>query len=283
MVKTPLEDKQVERVSGRLMAAVTLCGLAAVFWAFWGGGEVFHEGFIGWGFLLFFLACIAFIALSLVVIPLLVAISVALSGYFDWRLRADDGFRGERTIQGNEVTLAWAAQGPGWPELGTKSWNEIALYGAEPVGFEGERHGLDGHCDSGVLGLAEGWESHCATKQQFDTHNACLYLNESGTELLRTKQNTWRMPTTDEVLRSLTRTGINAGCYWDESKSRPSCREKSLHETPLWDTDGDVIYLWTEEVSPGEARYVIYRGRIFSVPKYDRAGSLGFRCVRNAR
>ncbi len=43
----------------------------------------------------------------------------------------------------------------------------------------------------------------------------CRYLSEDGLTLMAEPQGIWRMPTTDEIVRSLARHGQNAGCAWD--------------------------------------------------------------------
>jgi len=44
--------------------------------------------------------------------------------------------------------------------------------------------------------------------------NLCLYLSADGTTLMDEPQNIWRMPATDEIIRSLGRHGEHAGCRW---------------------------------------------------------------------
>ena len=135
--------------------------------------------------------------------PLLVA--VAVSVYFAPMLltRVDDGDRGARLIEGNGVTLVWAPKGPGWnwkqPRGGYPSWDMIALYAVPPVGFEDK----------------PGYEGRHATQEDMETTGLCRYLSEDGTVLMAEPQDIWRMPSSDEIVRSLVQGGENAGCAWD--------------------------------------------------------------------
>jgi len=209
-------------------------------------------------------------------VPLLLGIALAIEPAYRVAHRLDDGYLGERFIQGNGVALHWAPAGPGWQRKGGLSWNELALYGKGRVGFEGKRFGEDGLCN----GVGD-WEAHCATEEDMRNYNLCLYLNYEGTQLMPTKQGFWRMPTTDEVVRSLTRGGLNAGCTWDASTGRPLCKIKPDKETPLWDPKSMVIYYWTaDESDDGRAYYVVYNGAVYALPKFIGMGSRGYRCVR---
>jgi len=204
-------------------------------------------------------------------VPLLLGLALAIEPAYRIAHRVDDGYRGERFIQGNDVALYWAPAGPGWDRDGGVSWNEIALYGKGEIGFEGKRFGLDGRCN----GAGE-WERHCATAEEMRAYNVCLYLNREGTRLMPTRQGIWRMPTTNEVMRSLVRGGEQAGCSWSGG-----CRVKPDKETPLWDPKAPVIYLWTaDEASAGRAYSVTYNGHVSTVPKFIAMGSRGYRCVR---
>ncbi len=78
--------------------------------------------------------------IAAVVVPLIVAVGVS-AFYVPYILsRVDDGNRGMRLIEGNGVTLIWAPKGPGWNWKqdwgGYPSWDHLALYEVEPVGFD---------------------------------------------------------------------------------------------------------------------------------------------------
>lgn len=97
-----------------------------------------------------------------------------------------------------------------------------------------------------------------------------------------TRQDIWRMPTTDELVRSLVRRGANAGCAWDGDEGRPSCEVRPDKETPLWDPRSRVIYYWTaDEADEGRAYFVVYHGAVAAIPKFTGMGSRGYRCVQD--
>jgi len=214
--------------------------------------------------------------LAAVGVPLLLGAALAVGPAYRVAHRVDDGYRGERFIQGNSIALHWAPAGPGWDRDGGVTWNEVALYGKGGVGFEGKRFGIDGLCD----GFGD-WAAHCATEEDMQAYNVCLYLNREGTQLLPTRQDIWRMPTTDEVVRSLVRHGVNAGCAWNGAVGRSPCEVRPDKETPLWDPQSRVIYYWTaDEADGGRAYFVVYHGAVGMVPKFTAMGSRGYRCVR---
>ena len=59
----------------------------------------------------------------LYVVPILLAIIMAIVPVTRIMARVDDGFRGARVVQGNGVRLVWAPAGPGWPGLAA-NWEE---------------------------------------------------------------------------------------------------------------------------------------------------------------
>jgi len=210
-------------------------------------------------------------------VPLFLGLALAVEPAYRVAHRLDDGYLGERFIEGNGVALYWAPAGPGWDRDGGITWNELALYGKGEVGFEGKRFGEDGKCN----GVGQ-WRSHCATLEDMRNYNVCLYLNREGTRLMPTRQGFWRMPTTDELVRSLTRSGVNAGCTWNGATGGQRCAIKPDKETPLWDPKSRVIYYWAaDERDQGHAYYVVYNGAVYELPKFIGMGSRGFRCVRN--
>jgi len=190
-------------------------------------------------------------------IPLLTALVVSAIHLPSILARVDDGDRGARLIAGNGVTLIWAPAGPGW----NPSWDHIALYGAPPVGLKrGEAH---------------------ATASDMQATDLCRYLSADGLTLMAAPQHVWRMPTADEVVRSLVKRGGNAGCTWNGEDGRADCRVWPDKETPLWAAEGSAIYYWTaDEYDPDEAWYVSYNGWVRYQPKNWGNPRHGHRCVR---
>jgi hypothetical protein len=110
----------------------------------------------------------------------------------------------------------------------------------------------------------------------------CRYLSKDGSTLMDEPQDVWRMPTTDEYVRSLVKRGKNAGCSWDGNEGRVSCRVRPDKETPLWAPDQPPIYMWTgDESVDGDAWYVSYNGYAGDQPKNWGNPRHGYRCVRD--
>jgi len=73
-----------------------------------------------------------------------------------------------------------------------------------------------------------------ASQEKIAQTNLCRYLGADGTTLMDTPQDIWRMPTTDEVVRSLVRHGENAGCVWHgEIRTQALCDIQPDKESPL--------------------------------------------------
>jgi hypothetical protein len=192
--------------------------------------------------------------------------------------RVDDGDRGARLVEDNGVILIWAPEGPGWnwqqPWGGYPSWQSIALYGVVPVGL-GDKPGY-GRQGAGREDVV------FATGEDMAQTNLCRYLSADGTTLVDKPQDIWRMPTTDEVVRSLGRHGLNAGCEWQgEFRRRVRCDVLPDKESPLWSTDVPVIYYWTAD-SYDERRgsFVAYNGTVNAAYKLGGNPRHGYRCVR---
>jgi hypothetical protein len=210
--------------------------------------------------------------LAVIGVPLLVFLVTSAFNLPGVLLRVDDGDRGARIIAGNGVTLTWAPAGPGWnwkqPWGGFPSWNAIALYGVEPIGIDVDKPGYDD-------------VDRDATAADMASTSVCHYLSADGITLEAEPQNIWRMPTVDEIVRSLPKRGANAGCAWDGSSRRADCETTPDKETPLWAPDQPPIYMWAaDEASAEEARYVSYNGWVNAQPKRWGNPRHGYRCVR---
>jgi hypothetical protein len=207
--------------------------------------------------------------------PLLVV--AASSAYFAPLIttRLDDGDRGQRIIEGNGVTLVWAPLGPGWnwrqPWGGYPSWDQLALYGVPPVGFDDKPGRTGAH----------------ASAHDMKTTGLCRYLTEDGQTVASEPQNVWRMPTTEEIVRSLVRRGRHAGCTWEQGEGSAECDVQPNKDTPLWASDQQPVYYWSgDEYDESSAWYVPYTGgiRYGGVIDYQQKGwgnpRHGYRCVR---
>jgi hypothetical protein len=207
---------------------------------------------------------------------------VAVTAYFVPFLlvRFDDGDRSIQRIKGNGVTLIWAPQGPGWnwhPLSGRgrrPSWDDLALYGVPPVGIHQQRKGAG--------------ERAYATEDDMETTGLCRYLNRDGTILMPEWQGIWRLPTADEVVRTLVGTGSNAGCTWDGVSNSAGCQRQPNKDTPLWAADESPIYYRTADEHDGRAAWCVpysgglrYGGSIHTQPKDWGNSRHGYRCVRD--
>lgn len=112
--------------------------------------------------------------------------------------------------------------------------------------------------------------------------NLCRYLSADGTTLLDEPQNIWRMPTTDEIIRSLGRHGENAGCKWQgEFRQQVKCDVLPDKESPLWSTDHPVIYYWTaDSYSENRGYFVAYNGTVNATYKLGGNPRHSYRCIR---
>jgi hypothetical protein len=91
----------------------------------------------------------------------------------------------------------------------------------------------------------------------------------------------WRLPTVQEVVRSLTRHGTNAGGEWDEESHQATFRTRPGKESPLWNPDSPIIYWWTaSDADPEHVYRVAYNGYVLVVPRKMSMGSCAFRAVR---
>ncbi|UCC73441.1 MAG: hypothetical protein JSV86_02440 [Gemmatimonadota bacterium] len=211
------------------------------------------------------------------------AIGAPLLAFAGWSLywlpivltRQDDGIRAERFIVGDGVSLIWAPEGPGWNWKqswgGYPSWNRVALWGVPPAGFDEK----------------PGYEDRYATVADMAATGLCRYLSEGGSRVMDEPQDVWRMPTADEIMRSLTRHGENAACLDDGAigiamLGRAACEKTPDKETPLWAPDAAPIYYWAaDEYDENRAYYVSYNGAFNSQPKSWGSPRHSYRCVRD--
>jgi len=212
--------------------------------------------------------------------PLLTAILVSAYFFPFLRARFDDGDRSIQRIEGNGVSLVWAPQGPGWnwhPLAGRgryPSWDDLARYGLPPAGIHEEPKRVG--------------EGAPATAGDMETTGLCGYLNKDGTILMPEAQGIWRLPTADEVVRTLVGSGGNAGCTWDGVSYSADCQRQPNKDTPLWAADASPVYYWTADDHEGGGAWCVpytgglrYGGSIHTQPKNWGNSRHGFRCVRD--
>jgi hypothetical protein len=174
-----------------------------------------------------------------IALPLLAFVICAAEPVYRISQRFDDGYRGERVINGDGVQLVWAPEGPGWPDEG--------------VGYS-------------------------------DAVNRCKMLTLDGETLAATPQNIWRLPAVDEVARSMTRKGQNAGGYWDSARNQAQFKIMPDKEAPLWNPYTGIIYWWTGSLdAKGKVYRMVFDGNVGPLARNFKMGSLGFRAVREVR
>jgi hypothetical protein len=184
-------------------------------------------------------------------LPLLVALGFAIEPATRIAGRVDDGNRGLRVVQGNGVKLVWAPEGPGWPNPDPRDRIWVTQWRGPT------------------------WE---------EAQRVCRYLTADGTAIASAPQDIWRLPTVEEVVRSMTRHGSNCGGIWNFVSGEASYMTMPDKESPLWNPYSPIIYWWTSsQPSSNQAYSVDFNGKIYKRNKESNLGSQGFRAVRTLR
>lgn len=184
-------------------------------------------------------------------VPLAVAFGFTVEPATRIASRVDDGDRGLRLVEGNGVTLVWAPEGPGWPR-------------PDPDG--------------------EAWRTRWRGPTWQEARSVARRLTADGESVTTDPQDIWRLPTIDEVVRSMARHGVNCGGAWDPATGLVSYRTRPDKEPPLWNPYSVVIYWWTSsEASEGRAYAIDFKGNVYARDKRSTLGSQGFRAVRDAQ
>jgi hypothetical protein len=113
-----------------------------------------------------------------------------------------------------------------------------------------------------------------------EAQEVCQFLSEDGLTSAPKAQYIWRLPTTDEAVRSMARHGRNSGGEWDEEMATAVYEVTPDKESPLWNSHSQVIYWWTATEDDEEHAYIIvYDGKVWPRAKQLSQDYLGFRCV----
>jgi hypothetical protein len=113
----------------------------------------------------------------------------------------------------------------------------------------------------------------------YQAQNACSSLSRDGTQTANLPQGIWRLPTSDELVRSMVLHGRNVRGSWNASPGVPYYKWTPDKESPLWNAYSPVIYWWTATELGEQAYRFSYNGRALPTLKKARADYYGFRCV----
>lgn len=289
--------------------AVLLVTMASGFWAFWGINEAFHEGWCKQQLSMRLLQVLAYLSPATVLCTLtvlgirwprvgaacFVLVGTAIAALMIWdgayfgafitaTLTVVPALLGLLFFVGRPAPKRAAyAVALGIPAL------MVIGFGAEPVirvnsRFDDGERGSRLIEGNGVTLLwapaGPGWTRDGLVGWDEAVRRA-RYLTPDGTAIADTPQSIWRLPSREELVRSMTRGGRNAGGTWDSQTARPRYDRRPDKESPLWDQYAPLIYLWTaEEESKDRAWIVVYHGGVFAKPKAVGSPSFGFRAVR---
>ena len=114
-----------------------------------------------------------------------------------------------------------------------------------------------------------------------EAQRVCRHLGEDGLTPAPVPQEIWRLPTVNECVRSMARSGKNSGGVWDADTASATYITPPDKESPLWNVHSQVIYWWTAtEMDEDRAYIMVYDGEVWPRSKELSLAYLGFRCVR---
>lgn len=287
--------------------AVTISTLVSCWWAWWGIIENFHEGWfhpsllsnLGLMFAQYLSPLLLFVFLSLVGIafPRVGGAAHALAGImlvlFLFGLNNRTAMMLIIAPMALLGTLYWFGRAQPrhtayWITVGVPMLTLIVC-GVEPVIRLAGRVN-DGNLEARLVernGVRLVWaaEGNGWTRDGVSWHEAvklCQYLKEDGRTLADVPQNVWHLPTTEEVVRSMSRHGVNSEGVWNAQTKKSSFRVRPDKESPLWNIYSPVIYWWTASEADNENAYMIaYDGKVWPRRKQSSPAYLGYRCVKS--
>jgi hypothetical protein len=294
---TPLWRKVTGWIA--VIVSTTFSGL----WAFWGAIENFHEGWYFtsiWKNLLLMIMqymtfMLSFIVLAIVGIrwPKTGGIITAIAGLFFIGF-----FKGSSALSLLVIPLLILAAFFFFGSPEPKKWAyriavliPLLVY----IGFSIEPAiRVMGRLDDGIRSarliegngvklmwapIGPGWPTTGTSYQEAKKN--CRFLTRDGSSLSDTPQNIWRLPTVNEVVRSMSRRGSNCDGVWDSVTENATFRITPEKETPLWNPTSQIIYWWTASDKNESTAYVaVYHGMIVTADKRFFPGSRAFRAVK---
>jgi hypothetical protein len=115
-----------------------------------------------------------------------------------------------------------------------------------------------------------------------EAQQVCQHLDEDGLTRTPMSLQIWRLPSVDEVVRSMSLHGDNSKGLWDPEAKTTSYKYRPDKESPLWNIHSQVIYWWTAtEIDEERAYIIVYDGKVWPRSKNFGPAYLGFRCVTN--
>jgi hypothetical protein len=282
-------------------------------WAFWGAIEAFHEGWFSLslmgnlaGVAAYLTPAAIFTMLGLLCVrfPRLGAVTMFMTGLLlgGWFISLRHG-----TISLGQWILTLAMGGFGgvvgllwWfgrPAPRRLAWHlmwglpllVVIISGAEPVLRVTTRHGDGDRRERLIQGngvsltwapQGPGWPREGVSWHE--ANDRCRRLSADGVTLADQPLDIWRLPTAEEIVRSLTRHGENAGGVYDATRYQGAYETRPDKESPLWDPHSPIIYWWSaDEIDEMHALRVVYNGLVVPVQKDSAMGSQAFRAVRD--
>ena len=290
---------KIRRIIGWISVSISI--LTACMWAYWGIIENFHEGWyyasflrnIGLMFVQYLSPLIITIALTLVSIRnnkigavLFIIVGGILSYYVNNVIISIPFiFLG---------VLYW------FSDFSQKKWKYrlsfilplivVLIFGIEPVirvsvrvndGNFGARVIQQNNIELVWAPRGPGWPDDGTNWLKAD--RICKYLTEDGLTIAEEPQNIWRLPTVEEVVKSMQRHGVNCKGKLD-SNGQPEYKIRPDKETPLWNPNSKVIYWWTKTaIDETNAYMIVYDGKIWIRSKTFGPDYLGFRAVKELK
>jgi len=283
-------------------AIAVATGLACV-WGWWGSIENFHEGwflpaiwmnirllFVQYLSPMLTLMLVSALALRFprLAMPVMVGSAVAVGWYFR-------GSRAGIVLIAIPLVVLGILFALGRPEPRRWAWRCLLglplatafVFGTYPGWmamhrFDDGNFGMRQIAGNGVTLVwapeGPGWPENGVS--WYTAMDSCARLFADGRSLADTPQNVWRLPTIEEVVRSLVFRGNNAAGTWDPVLHRAEFQHTPDKDSPLWKVHSQVIYWWTSsELDQEHAYYVTSNGYVHTVPKRIKPGYLAYRCV----
>ena len=279
--------------------SVSISILTACFWAYWGIIENFHEGWYYTSFLknigLMFIQYLS---------PMIITITLTLVSIRQSKIGAllfiFIGGLLSFLVNNAIISIPFIILGVlyWFSDFSQKKWKyrfsfllpfvTIIIFGIEPAIRVNERINDENYgiqvIEQNNISLVwapqgPGWPNDGTN--WFKADSICKYLSEDGLSITSQPINIWRLPTVEEVVKSMQRHGVNCKGRLN-LKGEPEYEIRPDKETPLWNPNSKVIYWWTEtEIDKDNAYIIVYDGKIWKRKKNFGPNYLGFRAVKN--